>query len=647
MVKRIIFLLLILLNFCIGSTALAYSEDIGAIDREINSGSGKLSWPVPTPPAVMTSAFGYRIHPITGNVRHHDGVDLAGDFGDPIYAAGSGVVEEASVGFNGGYGNLVVINHGNGLKTLYGHNSTVDVYPGQQVSAGQVIATMGSTGNSTGPHCHFGTNLHEQWVDPGLFVSGMAQMETEQFGNRVDGGDPTAATDFDDSNVSLEIAADFAKPLKDVIDTFVDLLTKALGLIKNYIWQIFACLMAIDLAMSAMYKGLGAWGDNDEHTFTSWLFYKIITYGVLMFMLMNWGDFIGNLALESFPQIGAVAVGESMDTAGQTVSDPTKIVQKGLEIIAPLINEALKAHGFLDLFTEGFTFLICAVLGCIFLILFMIIGIQVAKAYLFFYFTILFSFVNFMFAGLKQTRKWASNGINGIFASSLNLMFFVIFTVMLQVTMQNLVVGDLVETKTTVSEIGSTAKILSIDDCLARIRAVESYGGNYHCDNGQGYYGAYQIDYGNYNNWDSWCSAYEESGGVLIHDGENYTRWNSYGDLDTAPEPTSTTYPWAPQNQDAVARFKIQEYYNEYGSWEAACRAWNQGPGGKESAAAYEYQAAILGHHGANKTSRVANISLLFQLLLLVLLFILIADHMEKLINKQFGGMGFKLTNEH
>ena len=646
MVKRIIFLLLILLNLCIASTALAYSEDIEAIDREL-SGGGKLDWPVPTPPAVMTSAFGYRIHPITGDVRHHGGVDLAGDYGTPIHAAGAGTVEYASVGFNDGYGNLVIIDHGNGLETYYGHNSTIDVYPGKQVSAGEVIATMGSTGNSTGPHCHFGTKLNGQFVDPGLFVSGMAQMETEKFGSRLDGGDPTAATDFDDSNVSLEIAADFAKPLKDVIDTFVDLLTKALGLIKNYIWQIFACLMAIDLAMSAMYKGLGAWGDNDEHTFTSWLFYKIITYGVLMFMLMNWGDFIGNLALESFPQIGAVAVGESMDTAGQTVSDPTKIVQKGVEIIVPLINEALKAHGFLDLFTEGFTFLICAVLGCIFLILFMIIGIQVAKAYLFFYFTILFSFVNFMFAGLKQTRKWASNGINGIFASSLNLMFFVIFTVMLQVTMQNLVVGDLVETKTTVSEIGSTAKILSIDDCLARIRAVESYGGNYHCDNGQGYYGAYQIDYGNYNNWDSWCSAYEERGGILIHDGENYTRWNSYGDLDTAPEPTSTTYPWAPQNQDAVARFKIQEYYNEYGSWEAACRAWNQGPGGKENAAAYEYQAAILGHHGANKTSRVANISLLFQLLLLVLLFILIADHMEKLINKQFGGMGFKLTNEH
>ena len=92
-----------------------------------------------------------------------------------------------------------------------------------------------------------------------------------------------------------------------------------------------------------------------------------------------------------------------------------------------------------------------------------------------------------------------------------------------------------------------------------------------------------------------------------------------------------------------MARFIIEGYYNKYGSWEAACRAWNQGEGGMENSAAYEYQAAILGHHGANKTSRVANLALLFQLLLLVLLFILIADHMEKFINRQFGGMGFKL----
>ena len=643
--RRIAFLWLLLFNLLLSGTAMAYSEDIEAMSREIGGGGGTLGWPVPTPPAVMTSPFGYRIHPITGKESNHQGVDLAGDYGDPVRSAGDGIVEYAQVGYNGGYGNLVIIDHGHGLKTYYGHNSTVDVYEGQQVKDGEIIAFMGSTGNSTGPHCHFGTELNGVFVDPGLFVPGMGQMETDIFGSRADGSNPTVATDFDDSNVTLEVSADFAKPLKDVVDTFVDMLTKALEIIKNYIWQIFACLMAIDLAMSAMYKSLGAWGDGDEHSFASWFFYKIIIYGVLIFMLMNWGEFVGNLAVEGFPQLGALAVGESLDTAGKAVSDPTQIVQKGVSLIAPLINEALKAHTLLDLFTEGFTFIICAVFGLIFLVLFMVIGIQVAKAYLYFYFTILFSFVSFMFSSLKQTRKYASNGINGIFASSLNLMFFVIFTVMLQMTMTNLVVGDLVSTETMVSETGSSAQILSKEDCMTRIRAVESYGGNYHCDNGLGYYGAYQIDYGNYNNWDRWCRDYEANGGVLVHDGENYTRWNAYGELDTAPEP-ATEYPWAPVNQDRVAGYILEGYYSQYGSWEAACRAWNQGESGMNNPAAYEYLAAVLGHHGANKTSRVANLSLLFQLLLIVLLFILMADHMEKFINKQFGGMGFKLTNE-
>ena len=110
--KRITSLLLILLNLCLASTALAYSEDIEAIGQEIGGGGGggRLDWSVPTPPAVMTSAFGYRVHPITGNVRHHGGVDLAGDFGDLIYAAGDGVVEDASIGYNDGFGNLVIFS---------------------------------------------------------------------------------------------------------------------------------------------------------------------------------------------------------------------------------------------------------------------------------------------------------------------------------------------------------------------------------------------------------------------------------------------------------------------------------------------------------------------------------------------------------
>lgn len=102
---------------------------------------------------VITSEFGYRVHPIFGYVRYHSGMDIANDTGTPIYATASGTVTIA--GYVSGYGNCVEIEHTHGISTLYGHCSRVLVTPGQYVNKGQEIAKMGSTGNSTGPHVHY------------------------------------------------------------------------------------------------------------------------------------------------------------------------------------------------------------------------------------------------------------------------------------------------------------------------------------------------------------------------------------------------------------------------------------------------------------------------------------------------------------
>jgi murein DD-endopeptidase MepM/ murein hydrolase activator NlpD len=101
----------------------------------------------------ISSYFGYRTDPFTGLRAHHDGVDIAGKLGEPVMAVAAGVVTYA--GKRSGYGNLVEINHGNGILTRYGHNSVVKVRVGETVSKGQVVALMGSTGRSTGPHVHF------------------------------------------------------------------------------------------------------------------------------------------------------------------------------------------------------------------------------------------------------------------------------------------------------------------------------------------------------------------------------------------------------------------------------------------------------------------------------------------------------------
>lgn len=101
---------------------------------------------------LITSYFGWRIHPVTGEWRFHDGVDFGYDAGTPIYALKGGVVAYASE--YGGYGNCVILNHAGGLHTLYAHCSSLAVYAGQEVSANDTIAYVGSTGVSTGPHLH-------------------------------------------------------------------------------------------------------------------------------------------------------------------------------------------------------------------------------------------------------------------------------------------------------------------------------------------------------------------------------------------------------------------------------------------------------------------------------------------------------------
>lgn len=119
-------------------------------NREAAGASGAMMWPINGP---ITSPFGWRTHPIFGTSIYHSGLDIGADYGDPIKAADGGIVVEA--GWMGGYGKAVIIDHGGGISTLYGHNSELLVSAGQRVGKGQTIALAGSTGYSTGPHCHF------------------------------------------------------------------------------------------------------------------------------------------------------------------------------------------------------------------------------------------------------------------------------------------------------------------------------------------------------------------------------------------------------------------------------------------------------------------------------------------------------------
>ena len=116
----------------------------------------------------VTSGFGFRDHPITGDHRFHTGVDLRAAEGAPIRAAAEGVVKSA--GPRGGYGNAVEIDHGDGTSTLYAHASALLVKPGQRVTRGEAVALVGQTGQATGPHLHFELRRHDHPVDPMAMV---------------------------------------------------------------------------------------------------------------------------------------------------------------------------------------------------------------------------------------------------------------------------------------------------------------------------------------------------------------------------------------------------------------------------------------------------------------------------------------------
>jgi len=150
---------------------MATSSQIEQMIRRIQSGgsqatgpaggSGALVWPTSGP---ITSPFGWRTHPIFGTERFHSGIDIGADYGDSVVAADSGVVMTS--GWLGGYGNAVIIDHGNGISTLYAHNSELLVEEGARVRKGQLISRVGSTGYSTGPHLHFEVRQNGSPVSP-------------------------------------------------------------------------------------------------------------------------------------------------------------------------------------------------------------------------------------------------------------------------------------------------------------------------------------------------------------------------------------------------------------------------------------------------------------------------------------------------
>ena len=154
-----------------------YNAEVAEIEAEIkmlalNSISsdyigGAMLWPVPGYTR-LTSTYGMRVHPITGAYKLHTGIDISAPLGTSFIAAANGIVSKAT--YNAAYGNMVIIDHGGGVQTLYAHGDQILVQLGQTVEAGTEVLKVGSTGYSTGPHAHFEIRINGQTVNPLNFL---------------------------------------------------------------------------------------------------------------------------------------------------------------------------------------------------------------------------------------------------------------------------------------------------------------------------------------------------------------------------------------------------------------------------------------------------------------------------------------------
>ena len=155
-------------------------------------------WPVGVEGTRITSNFGTRLHPIQGIYKFHSGLDIGNaGYGAPALAAEDGVVTYA--GWMGGYGNCVMISHGEGITTLYGHGQTILTEVGAEVKQGDVIMLVGSTGNSTGPHLHFEVRLNGSPVNPLPYLNGEMNRDRK---------DSSGNNEVENSNEVVENASD-------------------------------------------------------------------------------------------------------------------------------------------------------------------------------------------------------------------------------------------------------------------------------------------------------------------------------------------------------------------------------------------------------------------------------------------------------
>lgn len=644
----------------------------------------------------------------------HAGIDLSvvGIEGQPVYATASG---HAFYHNNGGTGNCIIIDHGMGeLITVYMHLSAVlpDIervgdWPGPVsindnndslvwVDQGQYIGNVGNTGNSDGAHLHLQIMRTSPFRDgggieqnPHDWLKGLPASTGAGYGHM------SKRMKF-----KFDATVDFFKPVKVFIDKFGEISTKALELLAGVVGKVMGILFVIDFCIAACIRIISPSGQGNGTNIFTWLIFKAFLYLILIFFLTHWGQYVGNLSKNMFTGFGAMAFGSGgASDAMQAIANPFDIFQKGVLLIEALINNFISTN-WVSMWLNFSTFIFTMAFAVAILFMLAVIVYQIALVYVEFYIMVLFSFATFMLAGIKQGRSMAARGVNGIFAVSLKLLFFSMFSLMLQGFMKDMQPPDYFTTteilgplksgngiprdptaknprtsgstddgnasdgsddkpyaymnqklEETTNESDLQAGITDMETLMGHIQAVESEGHWHRYDYlNSGHYGAYQIreDF-----WPQWV--------------EHAENWNHI-ELDTkpcncdapqtdpkyAPEPQTSHASWTHRNQYIVAKTEMVRLYKELGSYRAVAEAWNQGEQGRldnpEAAAAYWKEVAkadpATGGFTRSMQIQVLQLITVIKIFCVVLLFMILGSRIAKLIDSFIqSAKGLKFTN--
>jgi len=224
----------------------------------------------------------------------------------------------------------------------------------------------------------------------------------------------------------------FMDPVKKAIDTVALACTKAVDLLKGIIKYTIAILMTIDLAITYILLSVDRdKGQDPNFSIFKLLALKMLLYLLLFYVITSWGAFVINSSRDLFVGFGASTSGLDITQAKQLLVDPTSLVTKGAQIIEPIfivLNET--DAGGLDWLAK----IASGAVAVIFLIIifgsFLLFAFEIIMAYLEFYLIAVFGLANFVFAGVKWSRRFAENGMNGIFSASIKLFFFCFFAAM-------------------------------------------------------------------------------------------------------------------------------------------------------------------------------------------------------------------------